>query len=117
MAEPAVYEVSFRGASIAEGNRQAQLLREQILRASSDVEVELRKEQEGTQDLGSIVQLALQPELITAVAGTIASFLARNRKVEVEIETPNGTFRAGGLDPSDARHLAELMLSGSRDSA
>lgn len=109
--DKSVYKIIFENRSAADANRWAKELREFILDATSDVEVEQKRDNRFSQDLGSTLVLILGTPAILAVAKALGQWLTLHREVSITIKTPEGEIIATKLSSKDALRLAELMLS------
>jgi hypothetical protein len=99
--------IRFQDVSLAEAGSKADRLRNEILDASSEVEVIVEKDDPNTQDFGSILVLVLGTPAIIVIAKGIADFLRRERAT-IEIES-NGRVIAKGIRGGDAARIAEAM--------
>ena len=106
------FTIIFDQSSAADANRWASELREALLDATEDVEVEQQREDPHSQDLGTILQLAtIGAPAILAVAKALGNWLIKHREARVRIKTPHGEIDAANLTSQDVMKLAELLLA------
>jgi hypothetical protein len=105
------YIITFENGSVADANRWASELKEYILDATSDVEVEQRRDNPYSQDIGAMLSLVLGAPAVIAVAKALGQWLALHRQAGITIKTPHGEIIATNLTSEDIMKLAELMLA------
>ena len=112
MAEDArVFDLHFEDLTPADAGFQAARLREALLDASPDVDVDLRKDDPTTQDFGATLILALGTPAVIAVAKGIQAFLSRERQGTLVIRQ-NGEVVFKGNSADAAKISAALSRRG-----
>jgi hypothetical protein len=107
-AEKSRLAIRFENLSLAEAGSKVARLRNDLLDASSEIEVDVEKEDPTTQDPGTILVLVLGTPAILAIAKGIADFLRRER-ASIVIES-DGKVVAKGIRGEDASRIAEVIL-------
>ena len=108
--EQQTYTITFDGVSDADANRYASELRNVLLDATSDVEVERKRDDPRTQDFGATLLLALGTSAVPALVKAIGDWLAIHHKVGITIKTAEGEVIATNLTTNDAMKLADRLL-------
>jgi hypothetical protein len=103
------YLIQFGDASGADANVYADQLRDALLDAAPDVSVETRPADPESQDLGSILILALGTPAVIALAKALGDWLKLHHSVSVDIKTPDGSYVAKNITARNARELAALL--------
>ncbi len=104
--------ITFDQSSAADANRWASELREVLLDATEDVEVEQQRENPNSQDLGTMLQLAaIGAPAVVAVAKSLGNWLVKHREARIKIKTPHGEIDASNLASQDVMRLAEMLLA------
>lgn len=104
------YTLTFENGSVADANRWASELKEFILDATDEVEVEQERDNPYSQDLGTMLSLVLGAPAVIATAKAIGQWLNLHREASIRIKTKNGEFEAKNLTHEDVVKLAELLL-------
>jgi hypothetical protein len=104
------YIISFDGISSAEANLYAEELRDLLLDASSDVEVERKRDNPSTQDFGATLVLVLGTPTVAVIAKALGDWLTLRRKAGITIKTATGEIIGTNLTSKDIMKLAELLL-------
>lgn len=104
------YLISFDGISSAEANLYAEELRDILLDASDDVEVERKRDDPYSQDFGTTLTMVLGAPAITVIARALGNWLIMRNKAEITIKTANGEAIGKNLTSKDAMKLAQLLL-------
>ena len=105
------YTITFDDVSVADANRWSSELKESILDATPNVEVEQQRDNPYSQDLGTTLVLILGTPAIIAVAKAIGNWLTLRRQVSITIKSPQGEIIGTNLTSKDAMKLAELLFS------
>ena len=105
------YIIKFDNASDAEANRYASELRDMLLDAASDVEVDRRRDNPDTQDFGATLVLVLGAPAIVAIATALGNWLTLHRRAGITIKTANGEIVGTNLTSKDVLKLADLLLT------
>lgn len=103
------YIITFDNVSEADADRYASDLRNVILDASPDVEVERRRDDRYTQDFGAALVLLLGAPAVVAIAKATGDWLTRHKSVGISIKTARGEIIGTNLTGKEALKLAELL--------
>ena len=104
--------ISFADASTAEGNRFASNLSDSLRDLDPGIVVKRQRDRPDTQDFGASLALILGTAAANSVAKGIATWLARNSGVRIEIRRKGEVVLAANhLDSKDVHRLAELLSS------
>jgi|SRR5579859_6716425 len=106
-----IYTVTFENGSVADANRWASELKESILDIASDIEVEQKRDNPYSQDLGATLSLVLGTPAVIAVAKALGNWLTLHRQAGITIKTSHGEVIGTNLTSKDVMKLAELLLS------
>jgi hypothetical protein len=104
------YIIKFDGISVAEANLYAEELRDLLLDAASDVEVDRKRDDPSTQDFGATLVLVLGTPAVAVIAKALGDWLILRRQAGITIKTANGEIIGTNLTSKDAMKLAELLL-------
>lgn len=105
------YLLSFEGASAADANRYADELREALLEATADIEVQRQREYPLAQDLGATLALIMGTTGFVAAVNAIGNWLQKRRSATLTIVTAEHKVVAENLTNKDAARLVELFLA------
>ena len=105
------YTIKFDNVSDAEANRYASELRDALLDATADIEVERKRDDPRTQDFGATLIIILGSAAVTALAKALGNWLTLHRQAGITIKTANGDVVGTNLTSKDALKLAELLLA------
>lgn len=105
------YLLSFEGASAAEANRYAEELREALLEATTEIEVQRQRENPLAQDLGPMLSLIMGTTGFVAAVNAIGAWLQKRRSATLTIVTAEHKVVAENLTNKDAACLLELFLA------
>jgi len=105
------YIINFDKVSNADANRYASELRDILLDAAPDVEVNRRRNDPDTQDFGATLVLVLGAPAVVAIAKAMGDWLTLRRQTGITIKTVNGEIVGTNLTSKDALKLAELLLA------
>jgi len=100
-------EIRFEDVSLRDADLKIAELQRELKQSSADVSVEIKKDDQTTQDFGATLVLVLGTPAILAVAKGIASYLARHRGT-ISI-SKNGEVVATGISSDDAARIAEAF--------
>ena len=93
--------VKFEGLDLGRANKAATEMRQYLLEIAGDnAQIEIRKDNPQTQDLGSVLVLVLGTPVLVAIAKGIRDFIAKSGD-SVIIATPNGKVIARGSAASN----------------
>lgn len=104
------YILTFEGVSAAEANRYAEELRHALLDASSDIEVQRRRDDPHTQDFGTTLVLLLGTPASAGVVTAIGNWLARRNRASLTIKTADEQIVVQNITSTRAAELAHLFL-------
>lgn len=105
------YIIKFDGVSAGEANRYASELRNILLDATPNVEVDQRQNDPRTQDFGTILILILGTSSVTAIARAVGDWLKLRNSVSITIEDSNRKVIAQNITSKDAFRLTELFVT------
>jgi hypothetical protein len=105
--ESDVFELHFEDVSSDEATAAAEGLRNALLDASPDVNVDVQKADPTTMDFGATLVLALGTPAILAIAKGISSFLGRERPGTLVIKRGGDILFKG--NSSDAAKIAASL--------
>jgi hypothetical protein len=108
--ERQTYTITFDSVSVADANRYASELRNILLDATPDVEVERTREDPRAQDFGATLLLALGTSAVPAIVKAMGDWLSLHHKVGITIKTAEGEIIATNLTSKDAMKLADRLL-------
>lgn len=108
--EKQTYTIKFEDISAAEGNQYASELRNMLLDATPDVEVDQRRADTHTQDFGATLVLILGTPAVIAITRAIGNWLQLRNSASLTIEK-DGRIIAKNITSKDAAKLAELFLT------
>lgn len=105
------YVIKFEGESLASANLYADELRDAVLEAASnkdvDINAQVQREDPSTMDFGGTLVLVLGTPAAIAVAKGISDWLKRRNTASITIETEDGKLVAKNISSKDATSLAE----------
>ncbi len=104
------YVIKFTSVSVADANRYARELRDTLLDAAPDIQVERRRGDPRTQDFGATLVLILGTSSVTAIAKAIGDWLKLRNSASLTVETPEGHMLVQNITSKDAAKLAELLM-------
>ncbi len=107
--EKQTYVITFKGASGEIASLYASELRNALLDATPDIEVDQRRADIRTQNLGSTLELVLAAPAILAVVKAMGDWLQKRQSAIIDIDEKNGRVHAENLTSKDALRLAELF--------
>jgi RNA 3'-terminal phosphate cyclase len=105
------YLITFEGVPPAVANRYSDELKSVLLKASSEIEVQQRREDVHAQDFGATLVLVLGAPAVVAAVKALGDWLQRRHGVGLTMKTENGEVIATNLTSKDALKLAELLRS------
>jgi predicted kinase len=105
------YLLSFEGVSEAEANRYAEELREVLLDATNDLDVQRQRENPLAQDLGASLALIMGTPAFVAAIQAIGNWLQKRRSASLTIVTAEKKIVAENLTNKDAAQLLQLFLT------
>jgi hypothetical protein len=105
--ERSEFEIRFEDLSVAEAGTKASRLRRELLDASSDVDVTIKKDDPENLDFGATLVLVLGAPAVVAIAHGIASYLKRHGG-SVTI-TKDGSVIAKNISGDDVARITEAL--------
>jgi hypothetical protein len=103
------YVITFKGTSGEVASLYASELRNALLDATPDIEVDQRRADSRTQDFGNTLVLVLGTPAVLAVAKAMGDWLQKRQSAIIDIDEKNGRVHAENLTSKDALRLAELF--------
>ena len=104
------YLITFDEVSSAEANRYAEELREFLLDASPDIEVNRKRDDIHTQDFGATLVLLLGTPAVAAVVTAIGNWLTLRNKASLTIKRSNEEIVVQNITSKKAAELTEILL-------
>lgn len=104
------YIITFDTISAAEANRYAEELRQALLDASPNVEVQRRRDDPHTLDFGSTLVLLVGTPAISAVVTALGNWLMLRNRASLTIKRPDEQIVLQNITSAQATKLAQLML-------
>jgi hypothetical protein len=102
--------LSFDGADVAEGNRFAAELTEQLRDADAPIDVRQTRDDPNAQDFGATLVLVLGAPAVIPLAKGVSAWLAMRPNAKITLKWSDGTVIASGLTSADARAVIEQRL-------
>jgi hypothetical protein len=109
------YIVTFDGLSVAEANRYAEELENILLNATSEIQVQRKRSDARTQDIGTIVEIVLGSSSIVPAVTVIGKWLQSRQHVTLKFKRPEGDVIATNINNKTAVKLTELLLKSSKE--
>ena len=105
------YIITFDTASAAEANHYAEELRQALLDASPDIEVQRRRDDPRTQDFGSTLVLLLGTPAAAATVTAISNWLARRNRASITIKRADEQIVVQNITSKKVGELAQLLFN------
>ena len=105
------YIITFDNTSAADANRYAEELRQALLDASPDVEVQRRRDDSRTQDFGSTLVLLLGTPAVGAIITVIGNWLALRNRASITVKRADEQIVVQNITSKKAGELAQLLLN------
>lgn len=102
------YHLSFDEASADDASYFAEELRDQLLDVLPGTTVTRIRDDQHTQDFGSILQIILSASSVIALASALGNWLILHRKASITVKR-NGELVAKNITSQDVVRLAEIM--------
>jgi hypothetical protein len=106
------YVIEFEGVSPADSNRYAEELRDALIGAAPEVNVERRRADPDAQDFGATLILVLGSQVAVVLANAFRDWINRRDNVKVNIKTPEGEILLENLSAKNAKNILDLFTSG-----
>jgi hypothetical protein len=119
------YLISFENVPAAEANRYAENLRNTLLDALPEIQVECQRHDPTAQDAGQQLLIQILTSSATGTIGgaaigllvtTISKWLSRHPNASLTIKRPQGDIIATGITNRTVVKLTELLLADKEDS-
>lgn len=104
------YIITFEDESPANANRYAEELRNALLDASDDIEVQRRRDNLRTQDVGSTLVLVLGTPAVVAIVNAIGDWLKLRHNASLTLETPDKHIYIENISSKNVTELARILL-------
>ncbi len=104
------YIITFDGASADEANRYAEELRQALLDASPDIEVQRRREDARAQDFGTTLVLLLGTPAAGVAITAISNWLASRNRASITVKKGDKEIIVQNITSAKAAELAQLLL-------
>jgi hypothetical protein len=102
----------FPEASVAEGNKFASSLADDLRDLDPTLVLERQKQDPQTQDFGATLTIILGSAAASAIGKGIGTWLARNSGARLTIRKSGGEVLASNLDSRDAARIVEALSKG-----
>lgn len=99
--------ITFNDVSLAEANRLATDL-QVFLKNTNDTNLDIQKEKDATQDIGSIVTIICSSTLLPALFKSLSNFLLKKQNKKITIKK-DGTIIGKNLNSQDLKHILETI--------
>ena len=110
MADEQTFIIQFQNQSVAEAGQKANALRDFLLDLSPDVQAEVVKDNQSTQDFGATLVLVLGAPAVVIIAKGLADYLRRDStNTEIIIYDGKREVLATNLTSKDAARIAEAF--------
>jgi hypothetical protein len=109
--EEQTYIIEIGGVSPADANRYAEELRDALLEATPEVEVEQRRADSDAQDFGATLVLVLGTPVAIVLARAFRDWINRRDNVSLRFKTPDGELLMD-VTAKDATKILELLQQG-----
>jgi len=103
--------IRFEGVPLAEANRYARSLREELLNGDPNLSINQERESTDTQDFGSTLVLVLGAPAVVTAARALTNWLGRHNSTFLSIETKDLKFVARNVESANAAAVLEAALS------
>jgi hypothetical protein len=104
------YMITFPNVSVAEANRYAEDLRGALQNVLPNAQIQQRRDNPHTMDLGTTLVLVLGTSSLKALAIGIGNWLQRHQTASVTIEISGKKVIAQNITAKDVVKLTELLL-------
>ncbi len=105
------YFISFEGVSPAVAHRYSEELKNALLKAAPDIEIQRGREDPRAQDFGATLVLVLGTPAVVAAVNAIGDWLQRRQQGSLTFRTPQGEVIATNVTNKDILKIIELMRS------
>lgn len=102
--------LTIEGISPTEASRYAKELRNALLNASEEIEVEYRRDDPRAQDFGATLILVLGTPAVVAAVSALRDWLKVRNTASVTVKTPSGEIIFQNLSSKGAEKLGEYLL-------
>jgi hypothetical protein len=109
--EKQTYVIEIEGASSAEANRYAEELRDALLGATSEIEVERQRTDTSTQDFGATLVLILGTPAAIVLAKAFRDWINRRKNAKLTWKTPDGEILLENVSAKEAQKIMEFLKS------
>lgn len=109
--DQSIYIIKFGGVSTAEANQFASELRNALLDATPDIRVDQKRNDNTTQDFGSVLVLILGTSSVTAIARALGNWLQLRSSASLTIKSSERKIIATNITSKDAAKLIELLVT------
>jgi hypothetical protein len=107
--ESQTFLITLDGVTSDLASRYAGELQDELLDTSSEVTVDLKRDDSKAQDFGSTLVLVLGAPAVVVIARALGEYLQRRRGVTLTVKTPAGEVIAEKLTSKDAMRIVEIM--------
>ncbi len=101
--------IKFVEQSLNEKQHLASDLRNTLNSSSNGIVVDIKKEDENTQDAGTILSLVLGSSLLTSIAKGLFNWLQRNKGIEMELTSGNEKLKIKCSSKNDLEEIEKIL--------
>jgi hypothetical protein len=105
-----MYIITFKNVSFADANRYAEELRNALLDANDDIEVQRRRDNSHTQDIGSTLVIVLGTPAAVGVVNAISDWLKLRHNASLTIESDDKRIHVENISSKNAAELTKILL-------
>ncbi|EFH88856.1 effector-associated constant component EACC1 [Ktedonobacter racemifer] len=109
------YLITFDDISSADANQYAQELREFVLDAVPDANVQRKRSDLRTQDWGTILEIVLGSASVVSLAQAVGNWLQRRQSVSLTFKRPEGDVIVQNVNNKTVLKLTELLLQNAKE--
>ena len=96
------FVITFENTTVADANRYADDLREQLLVADETAVVERKRLDSTSMDFGPALGIILSAPVTVVLAKALVAWVQRNNQVHLKVSTKDGDLVADNLESKDA---------------
>ena len=101
--------IEFNEVSMAEAHNYAAELKDTLLDSSKEIDVEIKRGAENTQDFGSILVVILGAPAVVAAANALRDWLKFRHSASISIKKPSGSIVIKNLTSKDAELIVDKL--------
>lgn len=109
------YLIIFNDSSSAEANQYAEELREFVLDAVPDANVQRKRSDPRSQDWGTILEIVLGSASVVSLAKAVGNWLQRRQSASLTFKRSEGDVIAQNVNNKTVVKLTELLLKNAKE--